>query len=149
MRYVLLAALFTLFSTSLYAEVFSWTDKSGIQHFTDDPANIPAKYRDRVVLKGSSEGKFTPPVTAKAKVPASDFFTPAATQEQDKSSTRPKTAVEILAGSLLEKATTDRDKAYAAFNWIRSNVYYDNATKWQRRYGQSGSDQRGPRRGRT
>jgi transglutaminase/protease-like cytokinesis protein 3 len=49
--------------------------------------------------------------------------------------------VDALAEKLLQNAVSDRDKAYAAFSWISANIHYDNATKWQRRYGNSGNDQ--------
>jgi transglutaminase/protease-like cytokinesis protein 3 len=42
---------------------------------------------------------------------------------------------------LLKEAKTEKEKAYAVFSWIRINVTYDNSTKWQRRYGNSGADQ--------
>lgn len=139
MRYLFVAIILTLFSTSLHAEVFTWTDKQGTQHFTDSPANIPPSYRKKaVVIKGSGEPQATPAVKTTAS--PTNSVTPIAPVPQ-KVAPRPKTAVELLASSLLEKATSDRDKAYAAFSWIRTNIYYDNSTKWQRRYGRPGSDQ--------
>jgi transglutaminase/protease-like cytokinesis protein 3 len=42
---------------------------------------------------------------------------------------------------LLKDGQTERDKAYELFSWIRANITYDNATKWKRRYGNSGADQ--------
>ena len=48
--------------------------------------------------------------------------------------------VDALAMELMNPRS-DRDKAYAAFNWVSENIHYDNATKWQRRYGNSGNDQ--------
>ncbi|MCH8157943.1 MAG: TIGR02281 family clan AA aspartic protease, partial [Nitrospinae bacterium] len=47
------------------AEIYSWKDESGKIHFTDNPANIPAKYR-RGEEKGLRTIKEAPPVTGQS-----------------------------------------------------------------------------------
>src|SRR5919109_3893479 len=36
------------------AEIYTWVDRDGQVHFTDDPSLIPAEYRDRVQTRPSS-----------------------------------------------------------------------------------------------
>lgn len=134
-----------LFSTPLFAEVFNWTDSKGTQHFTDNPATIPAKYRNKAaVLKGYGDSE-TVPVAPKPTAPPQKPIEKIEPDQQAKANrpavNRPTSALDVLANTLSEKAATDRDKAYAAFSWVHANIYYDNASKWQRRYGNSGGDQ--------
>jgi len=144
-RAIFLATIITLFSTPLFAEVFSWTDTSGTQHFTDDSATIPSKYRKQaILLKGYGDSDVVP-VAQKPNAPP---HKPSELTEADQlpkakrpPQNQPTSALDTLANALLEKAATDRDKAYAAFSWVHANIYYDNASKWQRRFGQHGDDQ--------
>ena len=134
-----------LFATPLFAEVFSWTDSGGTQHFTDDSATIPAKYRKKAVLLSGSGDSEVVPVAPKPNIPSqkpSELLVqdPLAKAKRPPQNL-PSSALEALACQLLEKAATDRDKAYAAFSWVHANIYYDNTSKWQRRYGQQGGDQ--------
>jgi len=145
-RVIFSAAIIVLiFSAPLCAEVFSWSDTRGTQHFTDDPATIPPKYRKQAAkLREFDDSDAAPP----AAKPSSLSQKPpelSARDQQAKADRLPKSlppsALELLATTLLEKAETDRDSAYAAFSWIHANIFYDNASKWQRRYGQQGGDQ--------
>ncbi|WP_460596724.1 transglutaminase domain-containing protein [Geomonas sp. Red276] len=141
MRAILLAVTLLLWSSTLFAEVFTWTDSQGTQHFTDDSRTIPPKYRKKAVpLKGFDQPEEAP-VVAKPAVSTAAPVALSKREEQPNTPPQPQTELDRLAKSLLESASTDRDKAYAAFAWIRSNIYYDNASKWQRRYGQHGGDQ--------
>ncbi|MCM0081634.1 hypothetical protein L4X63_08550 [Geomonas sp. Red32] len=142
MRAILLAsALLLLWSGMLFAEVFTWTDSRGTQHFTDDSRTIPPKYRKKAVpLKGFDQPDDIP-VVAKPKEPTRTPMTLSKREEPPAAAPQPLTELDLLAKTLLQSATSDRDKAYAAFAWVRSNIYYDNASKWQRRYGQHGGDQ--------
>jgi len=46
MRFIiLLIILLTILAPSSYAEMYKWVDEKGTVHFTDDPSNIPEKYR--------------------------------------------------------------------------------------------------------
>jgi transglutaminase/protease-like cytokinesis protein 3 len=139
------AIIVLLFSAPLFAAVFSWTDSGGTQHFTDDPATIPYKYRKQAAqLKGYGDSDTATPVAKPSAIPKKTSEL-SRRDQQAKSDRLPKglppTALELLATELLVKGATDRDRAYAAFSWIHANIYYDNASKWQRRYGQQGGDQ--------
>jgi transglutaminase/protease-like cytokinesis protein 3 len=146
MRCVLFAAIFVLlFSATLLAEVFSWTDTRGTQHFTDDPATIPSKYRKQAAQSRRNDDSDAAPPAAKPSALSQKLSELTGRDQQGKADRLPKSLppsdLELLATTLLEKATTDRDRAYAAFSWVHANIYYDNASKWQRRYGQEGGDQ--------
>jgi hypothetical protein len=54
MRYTpfLMMALF-LFSVNVQAALYEWKDDRGVVNFTDNPANIPTKYRNRVKKRPS------------------------------------------------------------------------------------------------
>jgi hypothetical protein len=58
-----LLALSLLFSPHASADIYRWEDESGVIHFTDDPASIPANYRgkSREILK-------SPPAAGKPSV---------------------------------------------------------------------------------
>ena len=45
------------FSTAFLfsGEIYRWTDEKGGIHFTDDPSNIPARYRDQVGIRKATE----------------------------------------------------------------------------------------------
>ncbi len=53
---VLCITLLALSISPLYAEMYKWADEKGTVHFTDDPSNIPEKYRgDAETRKPSRE----------------------------------------------------------------------------------------------
>lgn len=57
MKYLLVVIL--IFSTTFAsAETYKWEDKNGM-HFTDNPSNVPQKYRDKAIAeaKGTAERK--------------------------------------------------------------------------------------------
>jgi len=125
--------------------VFNWTDSRGTQHFTDNPATIPPKYRNKAaVLRGYGDSDTVPaapkPNTAPQK-PIEKIQPDQQAKANRPPQNQPTSALDVLANTLLEKAATDRDKAYAAFSWVHANIYYDNSSKWQRRYGNQGGDQ--------
>jgi transglutaminase/protease-like cytokinesis protein 3 len=164
-RYLAVTVFVLMFySSPVFAEFFKWTDSSGTEHFTDDRSRIPSKYRKKAIsMRGyetdsqasqlveekpgtgtngatnRSNGVGSKTVSAygnRLRKPEGD------TEEQRKALLqRDGSPVGALASSLLQNATTDRDKAYAIFCWIREHITYDNSTKWQRRYGNSGADQ--------
>lgn len=147
-----------LLSSSAFPAFFTWTDRNGTAHFTDDISRIPPGYRKQAVhLQGFDDNS---PASAPARHAAAKGTPPAASGEdgpaaQDgagtagqRSAGKRKSAPEddgsrvgALARTLLKDGQSDRDKAYAAFCWIRANISYDNYTKWQRRYGSSGANQ--------
>ncbi|MDY0362097.1 MAG: DUF4124 domain-containing protein [Desulforegulaceae bacterium] len=53
--YIFFLYIFCLLSTNSFAEIYSYTDKNGITHFTDNMANIPEEYRKK--FKTSAEIK--------------------------------------------------------------------------------------------
>jgi hypothetical protein len=44
-----------------HAQVYKWVDDSGVVHFTDDPANVPKTYWDRVEEKKTLEEEVPKP----------------------------------------------------------------------------------------
>jgi hypothetical protein len=62
MMVVLMTILFgLLFISQLsYAETYKWVDEKGTVHFTDDPATIPEKYRDKANSRTTEEDLMTP-----------------------------------------------------------------------------------------
>jgi hypothetical protein len=50
----LIALLVLSFPRTSFADIYRWEDDSGVIHFTDDPGNIPQKFRSRQtpVIKG-------------------------------------------------------------------------------------------------
>jgi hypothetical protein len=52
MKRLLAAVLMLICTAPLYAETYSWEDASGTVSFTDDIANVPAKYRSKARLLG-------------------------------------------------------------------------------------------------
>jgi len=140
-KYVgLVVLVFLVIAMPVYAEIFKWTDGGGTVHFTDDRAGIPLKYKKKAVSVGG-DGDESPAVVHKAK-PA-PMVVDLGTRRDDlpRREAADQSELGVLARSLMQNASTDREKAYAIFNWIHANIYYDNATKWQRRYGNSGADQ--------
>lgn len=146
-----------LCATPASADLYKWTDGSGTLHLTDDRANIPAKYRkkaqhlegfeekspdDSAPLPRTGKDGAVPPGAAATAAVSSAGKLAEGTEKPERAGERgAPPEVKSLASTLAQTALNDRDKAYAAFSWIVTNIYYDNSTKWQRRFGQSGSDQ--------
>lgn len=151
MRYfAFVVSVLILYSTPAFPEIFKWTDGSGTEHFTDDLAGIPSKYRKKAVSLGGydadsqdaqSTGEKSETGTNGAIGPSSAVNNATIPPKLRASDQRDQSELDTLASSLLQNAVSDRDKAYAIFSWIHANIYYDNAAKWQRRYGQAGADQ--------
>ncbi|HEY6873605.1 MAG TPA: transglutaminase domain-containing protein [Geobacteraceae bacterium] len=154
--FMLITSMLMLFSTLAFSEVFKWTDRNGTENFTDDLSKIPSRYRKKAVPIGGTDddSRYTQPQGGAPATRGSGTKPPADTRRAKKSAddgndpadkpvpaVRNQTPVDALARELLQNAVSDRDKAYAAFSWIRANITYDNATKWQRRYGNTGNDQ--------
>jgi hypothetical protein len=59
MRSILLVVTFILMISPAYGEdIYNWTDRSGVAHFTDDLGNVPRSYRTNVGVRGyPSEGE--------------------------------------------------------------------------------------------
>jgi hypothetical protein len=55
---------FLLFSVPAGAAMYEWTDDKGVVNFTDNPKNIPAKYRNKVKKRPSITGEPTESVPA-------------------------------------------------------------------------------------
>jgi hypothetical protein len=76
MMVVLLTVLFglLLISQSSHAEIYKWVDEKGTVHFTEDPATIPEKYREKVESRTTEEDSMTPAERIKAnKIPEEDI----------------------------------------------------------------------------
>ena len=56
--------LVLLISVSAHAAMYEWTDDRGVVNFTDNPANVPAKYLNRVKKRPSINVDTTETVTA-------------------------------------------------------------------------------------
>lgn len=134
-------SLLTLYATPVFAEVYNWTDSSGTVHFTDDRAAIPSKYRKKAVSLGGYDETPEPGGVKKPATVAPDVKKTADSDKKPVKKQASQSELDILASSLQQNAVSDRDKAFAAFNWIHANIYYDNTSKWQRRYGNEGADQ--------
>ncbi len=52
---VALVTLLFVHPQSVLGEIYKWTNADGSLGFTDDPAKIPAQYRDQAVKKSESE----------------------------------------------------------------------------------------------
>ena len=50
-----------------HAEIFKWVDEKGTVNFTEDPATIPEKYRDKVKSRTTEEDLMSPEERARAK----------------------------------------------------------------------------------
>ena len=157
-------SLVMLLSTPAHPEFFSWTDSRGTKHFTDDISNIPSKYRKQVTsMRGyaadapvaqSAEkgtGKQMPEAAAGSRHTGDETLSVerdgasraggGAETNRRRSLLDDGSRASTLARMLLKEAMTEKEKAYAIFSWIRNYITYDNSTKWQRRYGNSGADQ--------
>jgi len=55
-----------IFQTT-HAEIFKWIDEKGTVHFTEDPATIPEKYREKVKSRTTEEDLMTPEERARAR----------------------------------------------------------------------------------
>ena len=56
MRRILFISLSILLITGVsFAEVYKWVDENGVVHFTDDPIQVPEKYRPKAERIGSPE----------------------------------------------------------------------------------------------
>ncbi len=66
--FLLMAVL--MISVSAHAALYEWKDDKGVINFTDNPANIPAKYLNRVKKRPSIDVKTGETATAPPKVPA-------------------------------------------------------------------------------
>jgi len=49
-----------LHSQLAHAEIYKWVDEKGTVHFTEDPATIPEKYREKVKSRTTDEDLMTP-----------------------------------------------------------------------------------------
>jgi transglutaminase-like putative cysteine protease len=146
-----------------HAEFLHWTDSSGTEHFTDNISKIPKKYRKQATsMPGygvdSPAAQTAEPAgkekhkTAGAGGNAREETLPLArdgasrTAASAEANRKPSllddgSRASTLARTLLKEAHTEKDRAYAIFSWIRSYITYDNPSKWQRRFGNSGADQ--------
>jgi hypothetical protein len=76
-----LAASFLLAAGPAGEEIYTWTDTSGVAHYTNDPAAIPQRYRDQArTLDGHPVGAPEPP----PKEPAATGSKPEASEEAAK-----------------------------------------------------------------
>lgn len=75
---VLLAVVFGV-SCAAYADTYKWVDEKGVVNFTDDPANVPKKYQNKVKVIRSDESKpdsdSASPVPAPSSAPATQIET--------------------------------------------------------------------------
>ena len=69
MMVVLIITLFGLLSIFqlAHAEIFKWVDEKGTVHFTEDPATIPEKYKDKARSRMTEEDSMTPEEKIRAK----------------------------------------------------------------------------------
>src|SRR4030043_400046 len=56
-----------LISQSSNAEIFKWIDEKGTVHFTEDPENIPERYRENVKSRLTEEDLMSPEERMKVK----------------------------------------------------------------------------------
>ena len=66
---ILITILFGLLFISQLslAVIFKWVDEKGTVHFTEDPATIPEKYREKVKSRTTEEDLMSPEERARAK----------------------------------------------------------------------------------
>jgi len=63
---IVIFSLSLIFQTA-HAEIFKWVDEKGTVNFTEDPATIPEKYRDKVKSRTTEEDLMSPEEKARAK----------------------------------------------------------------------------------
>lgn len=66
---VLVAAAFGVSATA-YAATYKWVDDKGVVNFTDNPANVPKKYLNKVKVTNPGEGQPEPEAAAPVAVPS-------------------------------------------------------------------------------
>ncbi len=59
--------LLVLFAIPADAVTYRWVDNQGNTNFTDDPGNVPAKYRKSAKIVGAEDEDVTPPEQAETK----------------------------------------------------------------------------------
>lgn len=64
---ILTISFLVLFVGVSHSEIFKWTDEKGSVHFTEDPATILEKYRDKAKGRLTEEDLMTPEEKARAK----------------------------------------------------------------------------------
>jgi hypothetical protein len=57
---------FVAAASLVWAEMYKWVDEKGTVHFTEDPATIPEKYKDKAKARLTDEDLMTPEDKAKA-----------------------------------------------------------------------------------
>ena len=63
---IIIAGLLFFSTLALGQEVYKWVDEKGTVHFTDDPGQIPEKYRDQVQKREPpKEPVFAPPTSSR------------------------------------------------------------------------------------
>jgi len=63
---IVIFSLSLIFQTA-HAEIYKWVDEKGTVNFTEDPATIPEKYRDKVKSRTTEEDLMSPEERARAK----------------------------------------------------------------------------------
>ncbi len=69
MRFMTVFMIVSLWATSLYADVYTWTDERGTVNYTEDLSSVPKKYRKKVRHTYESAAP-TPSAEAEAGKPA-------------------------------------------------------------------------------
>ena len=146
----LIISALILSAVPAFAQIYTWTDAGGIINFSDDRGNIPARYRTKAVPVGGDDESPSPAVSRPADSPKKVQIPPGARPSEPAASARlreipsdeqaggdrgPKSPLDTLADTLKKNARSDREKAYAAFEWIVQNIYYDKPELHKRRSG--------------
>jgi hypothetical protein len=67
MRTLLIVIVLVVLCAPVHAEIYKWVDEKGTVHFTEDPATIPEKYREKVKSRLTEEDLMTPEERVRAK----------------------------------------------------------------------------------
>jgi transglutaminase-like putative cysteine protease len=144
--FALIISTLILSAVPAFAQIYTWTDAGGTVNFCDNPGSIPAQYRKKAVPVGGDDKGPSPAATRPADTSKQVQIPPVARPSVYDADNRlqvnqpaivpsAKTPLDTLADTLMKNARTDREKAYAAFEWIVQNIYYDKPELHRRRSG--------------
>ena len=60
-RLVMFSCIILACTTTVWADIYEWTDSRGVVHFTDDQKKVPAMYRSKLKIQPADENQASPP----------------------------------------------------------------------------------------
>lgn len=135
---LLLASVLIFAAVPAYSQTFQWLDDNGTVNFSDNRASIPLQYRKKAVPVGDDDEApreapsppLSRPAASAKKMRTSSLDGPA---EEETAARQAASPLDALAADLKKNARSDREKAFAAYDWIVKNIYYDKPELHKRR----------------